>query len=321
MGMQLSKVHRVIEFTQKPFLKQYIDTNSKKRAASKNAFEKDYYKYKNNSLFGKTMEDVRKRINYKLVNDENKLDKLAASPLFIDRDIISDEIVGVKMIKSEVELCKPIYIGQAVLDYSKLEMYKLFYNVIKPCPLIREARLMGGDTDSFFLAITTQKDLNFDEVWKSLSQYFDSSNYKTSHPLYSLDNKAKLGCFKDEAAGQEIEEMILLRPKMYSMKYKGVDDSIKRAKGISKSLVKRMSHRQYYLAYKNKKITYVNMTILKSNQHTVTTHSFKKRALSAFEDKRCWTSHNTSFPHGHPQTNIPPPKKIKLLPSSGDVLS
>ena len=320
MGMSLSKVHRVIKFRQKPFFKFYIDTNSQKRAASKNAFEKDYYKYKNNSLFGKTMEDVRKRIDYKLVSDEAKMQKLGASPLFIDRDIINEHITGVKMIKSEVELCKPIYIGQAVLDYSKLEMYQLFYKILKPCPLIREARLMGGDTDSFFLAITTQKDLNFNEVWQSLNKYFDSSNYKSDHPLFSLANKAKLGCFKDEAAGKEIEEMVLLRPKMYSMKYKGVNDSIKRAKGISKCIVKNLSHRQYYKAYKNKKITYVNMTILKSNQHTVTTHRFKKRALSAFEDKRCWTSHNTSLPHGHPQTNIPPPKKIKLsLPSSGDV--
>ena len=322
MGMILKRVHRIIKFRQKPFLKLYIDTNSQKRADSKNAFEKDYYKYKNNSLFGKTMEDVRKRMNYKLVNDEHKLEKLVASPLFLDRDIIDEEIVGVKMIKSEVELCKPIYIGQAVLDYSKLEMYKLFYEIIRPCPLIRQARLMGGDTDSFFLALTTHKDLNFDEVWKSLRKYFDSSNYKSTHPLYSLDNKAKLGCFKDEAAGKEIEEMVLLRPKMYSMKYKGVDDSIKRAKGISKCIVRNLSHEQYYLAYRNKRITYANMTILKSNQHTVTTHSFRKRALSAFEDKRCWVSHNTSLPHGHPQTNIPPPKRIKLsLPSSGDMLS
>ena len=115
-----------------------------------------------------------------------------------------------------MELCKPIYIAQAVLDYSKLEMYKLLYDIIRPCPLIREASLMRGDTDSFFLALTTQKYLNFNEVWKSLSRYFDSSNYKSDHPLYSLGNKAKLGCFKDEAAGKEIEKMVLLRPKMYS---------------------------------------------------------------------------------------------------------
>ena len=166
--------------------------------------------------------------------------------------------------------------------------------------------------------MTTQKDLNFNEVMAYLKPHFDSSNYKDRHPLYSLKNKAKLGCFKDETAGEEIEEMVLLRPKMYSMKLKDV--SIKRAKGISKSIVKSMKHKQYYLAYENKKITYVNMTILKSQQHTIQTHQFKKRALSAFEDKRCWTSHNISFPHGHPETGIPPPKRLKLS-SSGDALA
>lgn len=322
MGLVLKTVHRVIKFRQKAFLKPYIDYNSKKRAESKNAFEKDFYKYKNNSLFGKTMEDVRKRMDYKLVNDDRKLEKLIASPLFYDRDIIDDDFVGVKMVKAEVELCKPIYIGQAVLDYSKLEMYQLFYDTLKPCPLINDVRLLGGDTDSFFLAIVTQKDMKFDEIATSLKSHFDTSNYPHDHPLFSNDNKAKLGCFKDETAGKEIEEMILLRPKMYSMKLKNSDDSIKRAKGISKSIVKNMKHDMYRRAFKNKAITYVNMTILKSNTHEVKTHTFRKRALSAWEDKRCWTSHNISLPHGHFNTGIPPPKKIKLaIPTSGDVLT
>ena len=322
MGMLLKSVHRIIKFRQKAFLKPYIDSNSQKRALAQNNFEKDFYKYKNNSLFGKTMEDVRKRMNYKLVVDEQKYHKLTSSPLFIDRDIIDEDLVGVKMIKSEVELCKPIYIGQAVLDYSKLEMYQLFYKILKPCPLVKEVRLLGGDTDSFFLGITTQKDLNFNEVGKSLEKYFDTSNYNPTHPLYSIQNKAKLGCFKDETAGKEIDEMILLRPKMYSMKLKECADSIKRAKGISKSIVHKMKHRSYKKAYKNKTITFVNMTILKSQVHTVKTYTFKKRALSAWEDKRCWIGHNTSLPHGHPDTNIPPPKRIKLtLPHSGDVLT
>ena len=115
--------------------------------------------------------------------------------------------------------------------------------------------------------------------------------------------------------------MILLRPKMYSMKIKDSEDSIKRAKGISKSLVVNMKHKLYKQAYRNKNITSVNMTILKSDLHTVKTHTFKKRALSAWEDKRCWLSHNTSLPHGHPDTHIPPPKRLKLTPpQSGDVL-
>ena len=73
------------------------------------------------------MEDVRKRIDYRLVTDPEKIQRLGWSPLFLDRDIIDQEITGVKLFKPTVELRKPIFIGQAVLDYSKLEMYKLFY--------------------------------------------------------------------------------------------------------------------------------------------------------------------------------------------------
>ena len=108
MGLQLAKLHRGIQFKQKPFLKSYIDFNSTKRACATNSFEKDFYKLKNNALFGKTMEDVRKRMNYKLVTDPLKYLKLVASPLFIDRDRIDDEITGVKLFKNKVELCKPI---------------------------------------------------------------------------------------------------------------------------------------------------------------------------------------------------------------------
>ena len=105
------------------------------------------------------------------------------------------------------------------------------------------------------------------------------------------------------------------------MKLRNEKDSIKRGKGISRGIVKNLTHKAYRRAFRNKTITYVDMTILKSKQHTVTTHMFRKRALSAWEDKRCWISNNTSFPHGHPNTGIPPPKKIKLSPPpSGDVL-
>ena len=76
------------------------------------------------------MEDVRKRMDYKLSNSEEQIDKLISSPLFLDRDIITEDIVGIKMLKTKVTLDKPINIGQAVLDYSKLTMYKLFYKIL-----------------------------------------------------------------------------------------------------------------------------------------------------------------------------------------------
>ena len=97
------------------------------------------------------MEDVRHRINYKLVTSFEKADKLTNSPLCLDFDIFSYKVIGIHMFKDKVVLDKPVFIGQAVLDYSKLEMYNLYYNIIRKCPLIRQPELVGGDTDSFSL--------------------------------------------------------------------------------------------------------------------------------------------------------------------------
>ena len=319
MGLTLDKVHRVIKYKQKAWLKEYINFNSQQRALTTNDFDKSFYKLKNNALFGKTMEDVRKRINYKLVTDEDKFQKLARSPFFHDRDIITEDLVGVHMLKPKVTLDKPIFIGQAVLDYSKLEMYQLYYKILPQCPLIKKLQLVG-DTDSFFLTIATDTHITLSDVFNNLAQHIDTSNYPPSHALYSAVNKAKLGCFKDETAGQTLEEMILLRPKMYSMKYKDTDTSIKRAKGISKHIVKSMRHNLYREAFEEQKTTRVQMTILRSQQHTIQTTTFNKRALSAWEDKRLWLSDNESLPHGHVDSPVPMLKRRRvLLPESGDV--
>ena len=258
--------------------------------------------------------------NYKLVTDENKFIKLARSPFFHDRDIINEDIVGVHMLKPKVTLNKPIFVGQAVLDYSKLEMYHLFYKTLPQCPLIKKLQLVGGDTDSFFLTIATDTHITLSDVFNSLTQFIDTSNYPPSHPLYSVVNKAKLGCFKDETGGQTLEEMILLRPKMYSMKFKDSDTSIKRAKGISKHVVKNMKHNSYKEAFEEQKTTQVQMTILRSKQHTIQTTTFNKRALSAWDDKRVWLSENESLPHGHVDSPVPLPKRRRVaVPESGDV--
>lgn len=320
MGLTLDKVHRIIKYKQKAWLKEYINFNSEQRAQSSNDFDKSFYKLKNNALFGKTMEDVRKRINYKLVTDEVKFEKLARSPFFHDRDIITESLVGVHMLKPKVTLDKPIFVGQTVLDYSKIEMYNLFYKILPQCPLIKKLQLVGGDTDSFFLTIATDTHITLSDVFNSLAQHIDTSNYPPSHPLYSTVNKAKLGCFKDETAGQMLEEMVLLRPKMYSMKYKDTDTSIKRAKGISKSIVRKLPHNDYLAAFEEQKTTHVKMTILRSKQHTIQTTTFKKRALSAFDDKRCWLNENESLPHGHVDSPVPMRKRPRIeMPESGDV--
>ena len=319
-GMTIIKIHNVVQFQQKPFLRPYIEFNTSQRSKATSKHEKDFYKLRNNSLFGKTIEDVRKRSKYHLITDDTKFQKLASSPLFVDRDIITDEIVGVKMYRSRIALNRPIYIGQAVLDLSKLLMYQLYYDILPSCPLIHKIQLLGGDTDSFFLKLTMNHDTTNADILTNLKQYVDFSNYPPTHQLHSDENKARLECFKDEAAGREIEEVILLRPKMYSIKFKDDVKEIKRAKGIGKSVVKNLRHSDYQQAYHNHTESSVNMTILKSIAHSVHTLSFRKRGLSCWDDKRVWLSSNESLPHGHVDSPVRCRKRCRTLPPpSGDV--
>ena len=203
-------------------------------------------------------------------------------------------------------------------------MYTLFYETLPSCSLIHNIKLLGGDTDSFFLQLTVDQDTTASDVLSSMKRFVDFSNYPSSHPLYSIDNKAKLGCFKDELQGCEIEEMILLKPKMYSIKIKeneeGGEKTIKRAKGIGKAAVKNLRHKAYQEAYYQHKESLVEMTILKSTSHTVQTHTFRKRGLSCWEDKRVWVNANFSLPHGN--IHSPVTKRSlthHLVPPSGDV--
>ena len=327
MGLELTQVHSIVKFRQSAYFKPYVMYNSGKRATCKNAFEKDYYKLKNNALFGKTMEDVRKRIVYDFVNNEQDLERCVSNPLFMDRDIISDDLVGIHRFKPKVVLDKPIFIGQAVLDNSKLEMYELYYYTLKPCPLINELRLLGGDTDSFFLQIRTSVQHSLNDIFKYLETYLDSSNYARDHPLFHENNKAKLGCFKDETGGRLIQEMILLRPKMYSMLFADQDPTtvkqIKRAKGIAKPVVKLFRHQKYRDAFHQQRESVEEMKLLQSKQHTIRSTICRKRGLSAWEDKRCWLSANNSLPYGSSLsaiTNSCPLKRLKMdLPTSGDI--
>ena len=95
LGLKLTKIHRVLEFNQSPWLKQYIDFNTEKRKNAKNAFEKDFFKLMNNSVFGKTMENIRKRVDVRLVTDEKKLLKLASKPTYVSSKIFNENLVAV----------------------------------------------------------------------------------------------------------------------------------------------------------------------------------------------------------------------------------
>ena len=130
LGMKLKKIHRGIKFTESTWLKPYIDKNTNLRTQAKNNFEKDFYKLMNNSVFGKTMENIRNRVNVKLVSTKEKLKKLVAKPNFRSCKIFNENLVSVNMKKTSLTMDKPVYLGMCILDLSKVIMFDFHYNYI-----------------------------------------------------------------------------------------------------------------------------------------------------------------------------------------------
>ena len=231
LGLKLKKVHRVLMFNQLPWLKLYIDFNTQKRTNAKNSFEKDFFKLMNNSVFGKTMENIRKRVDVRLVTSKEKLSKLASKPTHVSSKIFNENLVAVHKIKETLTLNRPAYVGMCILDLSKTLMYDFHYNYIKS-KYGDKAKLLFTDTDSLTHEIET-KDV-YQDFWNDKDR-FDNSDYPENSPDFNKTNKKVIGKFKDEAAGIPVVEFVGLRSKMYSY-MKDNDKGGKTAKGIKKIL-------------------------------------------------------------------------------------
>ena len=130
--MGVKKIHRAVKFRQEAWMSPYIEMNTKLRAHVTSEFEKDF-KFANNAVFGKTMENLRKRIRVDLVSSlqEDRLCKLVADLVYISYKIFSGDLVAIHSTKSKLKLNRPVYVVQAVLDLSKHLMYDFGYNNIK----------------------------------------------------------------------------------------------------------------------------------------------------------------------------------------------
>lgn len=306
-GLVVKRLRRILRFNQDTWLEPYIRFNTEKRKKAKNEFEKDFYKLLNNAMFGKSIENIRKRLNLELVNREARLKKLIAKPNFLNRIIFSEKLSAVECSKENVYFDKPIYIGFTVLELSKYHMYDFHYNVVKKFYHDRQINLLYVDTDSLFYEIFTP-DVYDDFNNEKLKKYLDMSDYPENHKCYSLDNKKKLGCFKDECFGIVIVEFIGLRPKLYT--FRTMDDLylentkqkiLKKAKGVTKPVIKNYITFDDYKTclFGNVKIRR-NMTLFRSKKHVVNTITVNKIALSFNDDKRyiCENGINTQA-YGH----------------------
>ncbi|XP_035224366.1 uncharacterized protein LOC118197007 [Stegodyphus dumicola] len=204
LGLHVTKIHRVLTFKQSPWLATYIEFNTRQRKLAKSSFEKDLFKLLNNSVFGKTMENLRKRTCIDLVHREKRAKKLVAAPTFHSFKIITDDLAAIERRKTSLVLNRPIYVGFSILDLSKTLMYQFHYGYIKKT-YASKARLLFTDTDSLCYEIET--DDIFQDMGNNLN-LFDTSDYPENHPLYSLTNKKTIGKMKDELSGQIAQERI-----------------------------------------------------------------------------------------------------------------
>ena len=145
-GLVLERIHRAIEFNQTDWTKPYIDFNTKLRTAATNDFRKDFFELMNNSVFGKTMENIRKHRNIKLVTNKDKYPQTVMKPNFKSGVLFGENLMGCEMGCTKVVMNKPVYLGQAILDLSKIIMYEFHYDYMKP--KFKDFQLCYKDTDS-----------------------------------------------------------------------------------------------------------------------------------------------------------------------------
>ena len=284
LGMQVTKIHRVLKFRQEAWMAPYIQLNTDLRSKATSEFEKDFFKLMNNSVFGKTMENLRKRIRVDLVraSENDRMRRLVADPAYLSHRIFDGDLVAIHSTKSKLKLNRPIYIGQAVLDNSKLLMYDFWYNQIK-AEYGEKVSLLYTDTDSLLFQVETED--VYADMRKSAEKY-DFSDYPKDHPCYSTENKKVVGKFKDECCSRLISEFVGLRPKMYSiLEVNG--DNIRKAKGVQKTVVKKdLRHELYKQCLDEHKETKHKQIVIRSHGHQIGVYEQNKTSLSPLDTKK-----------------------------------
>ena len=331
LGIKITKVHKILTFEEKSFLKDHIDLNTNLRKHSKNDLEKDLFKLKNNGIFGKSMENVSNRSNIKLINNNpEKLLKLIRQQNFQNAYQISNKLCLVKSKPIKTIFDKPIYLGACISETSKLHMYQFWYDHLKN-KYNNKVELIYTDTDSFIIQVET------DDIYIDMLEdknLYDFSNYPINHSNYDITNKKVLGKFKDELNSLMITEFIGLKPKMYSFEY--IDNNIKINrctkceydeyndiiinendkriilkydeydnmvvnnnihKGIKKSIS--LKHDEYKRSLYKEEILNKESYNLQLNKQNVYLDKINKITLNPFESKRYWIDNINSLPYGY----------------------
>ena len=294
-GLVLERIHRAIEFKQSAWMKEYIDFNTKLRTAATNDFEKDFYKLLNNAVFGKTMENIRKHSNIKLVTNREAYLKAVMKPNFKSGTLFSKNLMGCETGKIKIVMNKPVYLGQAILDLSKIVMYEFHYDYMKQ-------KYLEGLTSATWIRISLIYDIETDDFYKDIAEdvkdRFDTSGYNSDRPLPVGLNKKVIGLMKDKLGGEIMTEFVTLRPKMYA--YKTGSAESKKCKGIKKCIVRKtISFKDYKNCLLSGDPSNRSQLMFRSLKHEVRTLEVNELALSRDDDKYITINGISSLARGH----------------------
>lgn len=286
-GLKLTKIHRVLRFRQAPWLKPYIDLNTEMRNKATSEFGRSNYKLMNNAIFGKTMENVDKRVDIRLITHWQNVgrslgaESLIAKPNFKNSKIFSENLVAIQMEKLRVIYDKPLYLGFTILELSKTVMYEFYYEFIKQ-NYGDKASLLYMDTDSLILKIYSE---NFYKEIKQHVNRFDTSNFKEGNKFDIPVTPSVVGKMKVEYPEKPIYSFYGTAAKSYFVKVER--DIIKKAKGIKKNVIKTELHEEDYKGAVERNETVLrSMSIFTSKYHELYTEIKNKVALSGGDDKR-----------------------------------
>ena len=250
----------------------------------------------NNSVFGKTMENLCKRVDIRLVTNEKKLDKLTTKLTYVSSKILNENLMAVHKVKETLTLNMLTYVGMCILDLSKMLMYDFHYNYIKK-KYNNRARLLFTNTDSLTYEIDTE-DI-YKDFWND-KDMLDNSDYLESSPYYCNVNKKIIGKFKDEACGIPITEFIGLKSKMYSY-VKDNEKGERTAKLIKKNVTKNnIRHEDYKNTLINNEQMHHKMKTIRRQRHQLGSYEINNVSLSCLDDKHYIPYKGTSsYAYGH----------------------
>ena len=254
LGIKLVKIHRILKFKQSNWLKSYT---AKKRQESLHEFSKGLYKLLNKCIYGKSIENIRKRINVKLSSDKKVYQKIVNKPSFVSQKIFDKNFVAIHCSKKVLTLNKSIYVGFCILELSKLKLCYFHYNYVSKT--FNNVKLLFTDTDSLSYEIKNGK--VYDQCFKD-KYLFDFSGYPKNSVYYDDSNKKVLSKMKDELNGNKIDEFAGLKSKIYSL-ISSDGKEINKTKVVNLNL----RHKEYVDLLFNKKVVRHKMKRMQSKLH------------------------------------------------------